>query len=313
MKHLTAAFPRARPRVGCRQQTFAVRVTAHATTPILVCALALGLVSAGYGSDRVSEFADLEKRTGGRIGVAAVDQTGNRRAEYHSDQRFLMCSTFKVLAVAAVLKRVDEKKEKLERFVPYGEAQLLEYAPVTRAHVKEGGMTLDALCAAATTQSDNTAANLLLETIGGPKGVTELARSLGDNFTRLDRMEPELNVASIGDERDTTTPAAMAHTLQRLLTSDVLSPESRSRLEGWMAANETGAKMIRASVPADWRVGDKTGRSGKGASNDIAIVRPPTGDPIFLAIYVDAPGLPSDATDSIVATTAKIAIDLLTK
>ena len=111
-----------------------------------------------------------------------------------------MCSTFKVLAAAAVLKRVDENKEKLDRFVTYGEAQLLSYAPVTRAHVKEGGMTLDALCAAAVEQSDNTAANLLLEAIGGPKGLTEFARSLGDNFTRLDRMEPELNMSS--DDKD---------------------------------------------------------------------------------------------------------------
>ena len=174
-----------------------------------------------------------------------------------------MCSTFKVLAVAAVLKRVDEKKEKLDRFVPYSEAQLLEYAPVTRQHVKEGGMTLDALCAAAITQSDNTAANLLLETIGGPKGWTEFARSLGDNSSRLDRMEPDLNTATIaGDDRDTTTPAAMAADLQRLFTSDVLSEESRTRLENWMIANETGSKMIRASVPADWKVGDKTGRNG---------------------------------------------------
>ncbi len=259
------------------------------------------------------EFANLEKRTNGRIGVAAIDGATNRRVEYHGQGRFLMCSTFKVLAVAAVLKRVDEKKEKLDRFVPYGEAQLLEYAPVTRAHVKEGGMTLDGLGAAAIEQSDNTAANLLLETIGGPKGVTEFARSLGDEFTRLDRNEPELNVASPGDERDTTTPAAMCKNLQRLFTSNVLSRESQGQLEGWMVANETGLKMIRASVPTDWKVGDKTGRSGKGASNDIAILRPPTGGPIFLAIYVNAPNESSDGRDTVVAEAAKIAIEQLKK
>ena len=172
-------------------------------------------------------------------------------------------------------------------------------------------MTLEALCAAAITQSDNTAANLLLETIGGPKGVTDFARALGDQFTRLDRMEPELNMATPGDDRDTTTPAAMGKDLQRLLTSDVLSQESRTRLEGWMVANETGSKMIRASVPADWKVGDKTGRSGKGASNDIAILRPPTGGPIFLAIYVNGPNDSSDGRDTLVAEAAKIAIELL--
>jgi beta-lactamase class A len=259
------------------------------------------------------EFANLEKRTGGRIGLVAMDAAANKRVEYRGQERFLMCSTFKVLAVAAVLKRVDEKKEKLDRFVPYGEAQLLIYAPVTRAHVKEGGMTVEALCAAAISPSDNTAGNLLLETIGGPKGLTEFARSLGDEMTHLDRTEPELNVAVPGEDHDSTTPAAMCKNLQRLLTSDVLSQESRTRLEGWMAGNETGLKMIRASAPADWKVGDKTGRSGDGACNDIAILRPPSGGPLFLAIYVNAPGQSSDGRDTLVAEVAKIAIELLAR
>ena len=145
-------------------------------------------------------FLDLEtQHAGSRIGVTAIDLSTNRRVDYRADERFIMCSTFKVLAVAAVLKRVDAGQEKLDRFVPYGEAQLLEYAPVTRAHVKEGGMTLEALCAAALVQSDNTAGNLLLEAIGGPKGLTEFIRTLGDDFTRLDRMEPELNIAAPDD------------------------------------------------------------------------------------------------------------------
>ncbi len=270
-----------------------------------------------FASDAATDYAtklsELEKRTGGRIGLAVIDSSTNKRVEYRAEERFLMCSTFKVMAVAAALKRVDEKKEKLDRFVTYGEAQLLEYAPVTRAHVKEGGMTLEALCAAAITQSDNTAANLILETIGGPKGFTEFARSLGDQFTRLDRREPELNTAAEGDERDTTTPAAMCQSLQRLLTGDVLSKASQSRLEGWMVANETGAKMIRASLPADWKVGDKTGRSGKGATNDIAIVRPPTGGPIFIAIYVVDPNEAQELRDKLVAEGARIAIEALGK
>ena len=260
----------------------------------------------------VQRFAELEARTKSRIGVAAIDLSTKRRVDYRADERFIMCSTFKVLAVAAVLKRVDAGQDKLDRFVKYAEAQLLEYAPVTRAHVKEGGMTLEALCAAAISQSDNTAANLLLETIGGPKGWTEFVRTLGDNSSRLDRIEPELNVAAPGDDRDTTTPAAMGQDLQQLLTSDVLSKESRARLEGWMVANETGAKMIRASMPKDWRVGDKTGR-GKEATNDIAIVRPPSGGPFFLAIYLNAPGLSSEARDNLVAEVAKVAIAALTK
>jgi beta-lactamase class A len=271
------------------------------------------LTKAESNPDDQAKFAQLETRVGGRIGVAAFDPATKKRVEYRAQERFLMCSTFKVLAVAAVLKRVDEKKEKLDRFVAYTEAQLLEYAPVTRAHVKEGGMTLEALCAAAISQSDNTAANLLLDAIGGPKGVTDLARNIGDAFTRLDRKEPELNVATPGDERDTTTPAAMASNLQRLLDSDVLSHESRTRLEGWMVANETGSKLIRSSLPAEWRVGDKTGRGGKGSTNDIAILRPPTGGPIFIAIYTEAPNESPEGRDRLVAETAKITLEAFVK
>lgn len=280
---------------------------------------ALGVILVVFSSSLVlaadatsQQFATLEATTKSRIGVAAIDLTTKRRVDYHAGERFIMCSTFKVLAVAAVLKRVDAGKEKLDRIILYSEAQLLEYAPVTRAHVKEGGMTLEALCAATISLSDNTAANLLLETIGGPKGWTEFARALGDESSRLDRMEPELNLAAPGDDRDTTTPAAMSQDLQRLLTSDVLSQESRARLEGWMVANETGAKMIRASVPKDWRIGDKTGR-GKEAANDIAIVRPPSGGPIFLAIYVNAPSESSEARDNLVAEVAKATLAALKK
>jgi beta-lactamase class A len=261
-------------------------------------------------------FARLEARaTNVRIGVSAIDVSTNpnRRVDYRSDERFIMCSTFKVLAVAAVLKRVDENKEKLDRFVTYGEAQLLSYAPVTRAHVKEGGMTLQALCAAAVEQSDNTAANLLLEAIGGPEKWTEFARSLGDKFSRLDHTEPELNIARPGKDDDTATPGATSADLQRLFTSDFLTVASRTKLEGWMRQGQTGATMIRAALPTDWQVGDKTGRSGDGATNDIAIVRPPAGGPIFLTIYTVDPSETQEARNKLVAEVAKVAIDALRK
>jgi beta-lactamase class A len=279
----------------------------------LVIGLSLLPLCLARAETDTNEFANLEKRTGGRIGLTAIDAAKNKRVDYRAQERFVMCSTFKVLAVAAVLKRVDEKKEKLDRFVAYGEAQLLSYAPVTRAHVTEGGMTLEALCAAAIEQSDNTAGNLLLEAIGGPKGWTEFARSLGDNSSRLDRNEPDLNVVPPGDERDTTTPVAMANDLQRLFTSDVLTAASKARLEGWLQANQTGLKMIRASVPPDWRVGDKTGRSGDGTVNDIAVVRPPNGGPLFIAIYTYDPKESAEARDDLVATIAKTAIEALNK
>jgi beta-lactamase class A len=259
-------------------------------------------------------FARLEARAANaRIGVSAIDLSTNRRVDYRSDERFIMCSTFKVLAAAAVLRRVDENKEKLDRFVRYGEAQLMSYAPVTGEHVKDGGMTLEALCAAAVEQSDNTAANLLLEAIGGPEKWTEFAWSLGDKFSRLDHTEPDLNIARPGKEDDSTTPAATCADLQRLFTSDVLSVASRTKLEGWMQQGQTGLKMIRASIAADWKVGDKTGRSGDGATNDIAVLRPPRGGPIFLAIYTVDPAEPQDKRDQLVAEVAKTAIEVLKK
>ena len=271
-------------------------------------------LSAGDKNSQNEVFARLEARAANvRIGVSAIDLSTNRRVDYRSDERFIMCSTFKVLAAAAVLKRVDENKEKLDRVVKYGEAQLLTYAPVTRAHVKEGGMTLEALCAASVEQSDNTAANLLLEAIGGPNQVTELARSLGDKFTRLDHTEPELNLTRPGQDDDTTTPAAMSATLQRLFTSDFLTEASRKKLETWMRQNQTGSTMIRAAVPADWQVGDKTGRSGDGATNDIAIIRPPQGGPIFIAIYTVDPAESQEARNQLVAEVAKTAIAALKK
>jgi beta-lactamase class A len=279
----------------------------------LSAALLLGSTVVADTSADDTKFAELEARTKSRVGVAAVDLSTNRRVDYRAGERFVMCSTFKVLAVAAVLKRVDEKKEKLDRFVPYGEAQLLSYAPVTREHVKEGGMTLEALCAAAIEMSDNTAANLVLEAIGGPAKWTEFARSLGDNSSRLDHNEPELNLARPGKDDDTTTPAAICADLQRLLTSDYLTEASRTKLERWMQQNQTGSMMIRAGIPADWKVGDKTGRSGDGATNDIAVLRPPSGGPIFLAIYTVDSADSQEARNRLVAEVAKATLGALKK
>jgi beta-lactamase class A len=229
---------------------------------------------------------ELARATGSRIGLTGIDVKSGRRIQQLSQERFPMCSTFKLLAVAAVLQRADAGKEKLDRFVSYNEKDLLEYAPVTRQHVQEGGMTLGALCQAAIEQSDNTAANLVLQTIGGPAGVTKFARSIGDQVTRLDRNEPALNDWSVGDDRDTTSPATICEDLRRLLLTAVLSQESRDRLNHWLESSQTSAALIRASVPPSWRVGDKSGRSRAGATNDVAVIYPPDGAPIFVAIYI---------------------------
>ena len=211
-----------------------------------------------------SRIAAIEARVGGRLGVAVRDAGSGLSFAYRGAERFPLCSTFKLLLTAAVLLRVDQEHERLSRVIRYGEAQLLEYAPVTRARVAEGGLSIGDLCAAAMTFSDNTAANLLLESIGGPVGLTRYLRSWGDSQTRLDRNEPTLNEALPGDLRDTTTPAAMLGDLETLLLGAALLPSSRDQLAGWLVANTTGHARLRAGFPATWRVGDKTGTGEHG-------------------------------------------------
>jgi beta-lactamase class A len=275
--------------------------------------LLLAASTPGSTSDFANRILSIEERTGARIGVAALDTGSGKRLDSRSEQRFPMCSTFKFLAAAAVLKRVDEGQEKLDRFVSYDAKDLLEYAPVTKTHLKDGGMTLGALCAAAIEQSDNTAGNLLLDAIGGPAGLTNFARSLGDKTTRLDRKEPELNTAIPGDERDTTTPAAMCSNIQRLLLGNFLSESSQHQLEDWLQHNETGALMIRAGVPKTWTVGDKTGRCANGATNDVAIIRPPGRAPIILAIYSIGSTCSSDERAAIVAEAARAVVEVFSQ
>ncbi|HEU0273511.1 MAG TPA: class A beta-lactamase [Candidatus Udaeobacter sp.] len=271
---------------------------------LFLALLAINAASAENGA--AGRIAAVEAQIGGRIGVAAIDTAGSKRIDHRADDRFPMCSTFKFLAAAAVLKRVDEKRETLDRFVSYSAKDILEYAPVTREHLKDGGMSLGALCRAAIEQSDNTAGNLLLNAIGGPAGLTNFARSLGDQVTRLDRFEPELNSAIPGDERDTTTPASICSDMQKLLLGDVLSEASRRQLEEWLQHNETGGPLIRAGIPKNWVIGDKTGRGSNGATNDIAIMRPPGGAPILLAIYSVGSASPAKNRETAIAETAKI-------
>jgi beta-lactamase class A len=254
-------------------------------------------------------LAQIENETGSRVGIVAVDSGSQLRLDHRPNERFLMCSTFKLLAVAAVLERVDRGDEKLDRFVAYTQADILAYAPVTKQHVTEGGMKLGDLCEAAIEQSDNTAGNLLLQTIGGPAGLTKFTRSIGDETTRLDRNEPELNISN--DELDTTSPAAMCDDVVRIFRSDRLSGKSQELLQNWLLTSETGANLIRAGVPRDWRVGDKTGRSGKGATNDVAILYPPNGARVFVAIYTVAPSVSEEKRSEILANVAREVVAVL--
>jgi len=273
---------------------------------VAILVLLLATNAANAQRDAADQIAAIEARLGDRIGVAGLDTGNGKRIDYRAEERFPLCSTFKFLAAAAVLKRVDEKKEKLDRFVSYDAKDILEYAPVTKAHLKDGGMTLGGLCAAAIEQSDNTAGNLLLEAIDGPAGLTNFARDLGDRVTRLGRKEPELNSAIPGDERDTTTPASILADVRQLLIGNPLSASSRQQIEAWLRANETGAAMIRAGIPTNWIVGDKTGRGANGATNDIAIVHPPDRAPILLAIYCVGTSASANDRAAAVAEAAKV-------
>jgi beta-lactamase class A len=246
-----------------------------------------------------SRIAAIEALAGGRLGVAVIDSGGGQGIDYRASERFPMCSTFKLLASAAVLKRVDDGKERLDRFVRYGEGDLLSYAPVTKAKLADGGMPLGALCAAAIDWSDNTAANLVLDAIGGPAGFTAFARSLGDEKTRLDRNEPTLNTAIPGDERDTTTPLAMARDMQSVLLGEALSEDSRKQLEAWLIADQVGFKRLRAGLPPSWGIGDKTGSGDHGVANTIAILRPPGRAPLLAAVYYAESAAPMDALNAV--------------
>jgi beta-lactamase class A len=226
-------------------------------------------------ADAVRRLADLEKPLGGRIGVAALDTAHGASLLHRADERFALCSTFKWLLAAAVLAEIDRGSIGLDQPLTYGPADLLEVAPVTAAHVREGSLPVGALCAAAVTLSDNTAANLLMKRLGGPQAVTRFLRTTGDETTRLDRWEPGLNSNLPGDARDTTTPAAMLGSMRTILVGNALSPKSREHLLGWLKACETGHQRLRAGLPPGWMAGDKTGTGDRGAVNDIAIIWPP--------------------------------------
>jgi beta-lactamase class A len=194
-----------------------------------------------------------------------------------------------VLLAAAVLHRVDANRESLDRMLPMP-AQFLFNSPITQQHAG-GSITVRDLCAASLTRSDNTAANLLLATIGGPASITQFARFLDDTVTRLDRGETALNQALPGDPRDTTSPAAMVADWRTLLLGDTLSPASRKQLTAWLIANQTGADRLRAGFPSDWLTGDKTGSNGETTTNDVAILWPKNQPPVLVAAYLtECPG-----------------------
>lgn len=250
-----------------------------------VAGLAVALATGAQGKAALSTTARLqaiEKRAGGRLGVFALDTADDRSLTWRPDDRFLMCSTFKLLAAAAVLSRVDARREDPNRLVPYSAVDLVEPHPITGASVLSGALPLRKLCEAAVKDSDSTAANLLLRTLGGPPALTEFMRSLGDGVTRQDRYELAANSAA--GLRDTTSPRAMAQSVRKLLLGGVLRADSSQALEAWMRGDRRGSNRIRAGVPETWACGSKPGTSAT-SMNDVAILRRPQQAPVIVAAY----------------------------
>lgn len=234
----------------------------------------------------LNKVKEVEKELHARVGYAEISLTdGQVLGSYRPLERFPMMSTFKVLLCGAVLARVDAGQEQLTRRVQYRQQDLVAYSPVTEKHLADG-MTLAELCDAAITLSDNTAANLLLSSIGGPQALTAFLRKTGDNQTRLDRWEPELNAAVPGDERDTTTPENMAQTLRQLLTGKTLTSASRQQLMDWMEADKVGGPLLRSVTPAGWFIADKTGAGERGSRGIVAALGPEGKPARIVVIYV---------------------------
>ncbi len=269
--------------------------------------------AAAFAQGREEEVREalfaLDRKHGGRLGVAILDSGNGRIVAHRGEERFAMCSTFKFVAAAFALARVDRGEEELERRVSYSKADLITYSPVTEKHVDKG-MTVAELCDAAVTLSDNAAGNLLLDSFGGPKGLTEYLRSLGDEASRLDRREPELNEARPGDPRDTTTPVAMAGVLRQTVLGAALSPASRQQLTAWLVANKTGDKRLRAGVPKGWRIGDKTGTGNNNATNDIGVIWPPGRAPLIVTAYYTEARASFPEREAVLAEVGRLATSL---
>lgn len=288
-----------------RRQFLALSALA-AITPLATAAPSPGKSGPGDSGAFAARMAALEADVAGRLGVAILDTGSGRQYGYRADERFPMCSTFKLLAAAAVLKRVDDGLEQLARRIVYTRADLQAYSPVTEKHVGGQGLSLAQLCEAAVTRSDNTAANLMLASMGGPAGLTAYLRTLGDETTRLDRNEPALNESLPGDPRDTTTPLAMLGDVQRLVLGTALRPDARALLSDWLVHNQTGAKRVRAGLPRQWKVGDKTGTGPRGSTNTVGLIWPGPGAPILFAVYLTASKAPLVQREAVHAAVGRL-------
>ena len=270
---------------------------------LFIAAALCGCATTAPDPNIETELAAIEARSGGRLGVALLDAGGKVLAGHRATERFAMCSTFKLPLAAMVLDKARTGQWALGDELPVTDADIVAYAPYVeaqRAKSPPAPVTVEGAAAAAVSLSDNTAANLLLDRLGGPQGFTAWLRSKGDTVTRLDRREPELNENAAGDPRDTTTPSAIADTTRRLVTGDAMPVGQQRLLYRWMENTSTGLKRIRGGLPQGWSAGDKTGSCGN-AYNDVAVFTTDTGARFTLAIYLDRPAVKGDDASAIIA------------
>ncbi|MCE1239490.1 MAG: class A beta-lactamase [Azonexaceae bacterium] len=278
--------------------------------------LAAGSFALSAGALRAASFsavdrlAGLEKKAGGRLGVFAQDTGRPAHIAWRADERFALCSTFKLLLCGAILQRAAGDDGLPARRIGYAAQDLVAWSPITEKTVGQG-LSVAELCAAALQYSDNTAANLLLRELGGPAALNAFAQGIGNLSFRLDRWETDLNSAIPGDPRDTATPADMAHSLNALCLGDALPAAQRRQLNDWLLGNTTGGKRIRAALPEGWQAGDKTGSGDYGSANDIAVLWPPHGAPLVLAIYYTQEREKAPWRDEVIADATRIVLDAL--
>lgn len=251
------------------------------------------------------KFVQLEKKFDVRLGVYAIDTGTNRTIAYRPNERFAYASTYKVLAAAAVLKK--NPIEKLNEMIHYSKDDLVTYSPITEKHV-DTGMSLKEISEAAIRYSDNTAGNILLQQLGGPKGFENSLKQIGDQVTKANRFETDLNSAIPGDIRDTSTAKALATDLKAFTVDNTLTADKRTILTDWMRGNATGDELIRAGTPIGWEVGDKSGAGSYGTRNDIAIVWPPNRAPIVLAILSKRFTKDANYDNALIAEAAKVVL-----
>lgn len=259
-------------------------------------------------TDLDETFATIENEYDARVGVYAIDTGSDQTIDYRSEERFAFASTYKALAAAFVLKQ--NSMEELEEVITYTEDDLVSYSPITEKHV-DTGMTLAELSEAAVRTSDNTAGNLLFEELGGPEQFQQSLREIGDDVTQSDRYETALNEFTPGNTRDTSTPAALATSLQGFAVGDLLTDDKRELLLDWMQGNATGDTLIRAGAPEGWTVDDKSGAGRYGTRNDIAVVWPPDREPIILAIMTRHDTEDAEYDDALIAEVAEATLNAL--